>query len=237
MEDQRILWLRKNFGSQSFKYWDISKLMLRDLKGEKKHQRKNESVRRYIQIWITSRETWRLDSLTVLVREGSDSEIYDKLPFTDYGNTTYKRTVLTDGQTSGNPFPQGGMVQEKKRKVDPSRGSPHLGAAFGSYHPGCHPACQRRSPLSSRSTGPKYQWLCTSCHSISNGRTGRRRRRKSSIAAVTFFFALRAVLVFRTYFCRGFCAPSSASKRATLPAPNVSAARRIIISGFDLYYH
>lgn len=51
------------------------------------------------------------------------------------------------------------------------------------------------------------------------------------------FFALRAVLVFRTYFCRGFCAPSSASKRATLPAPDISAARRIIILGFDLYYH
>lgn len=113
--------------------------------------------------------------------------------------------------------------------------------------PGCRSACQRRSPLSSRSTGPSINGSGTY---IERCRTDTRRgsRRKSSIAEQPFFLSFFLSFVRSFYgrsrlpdlrlsrLLRAFIG-QQARRLPARPAPDISAAGRGIIRIYSIHHH
>lgn len=145
----------------------------------------------------------------------------------------------TNRQTDrpSNPCPQGkkrGVKEEEKKGPVTDHRTLVLHSAV--ITPGCRSACQRRSPLSSRSTGPSINGCARCAASISNGTNAERQRRKSSITTVfVFYFVLPSFLLSELTFVAALtCLHRPASTQHFLLSLVLIYQRRDGISGFDL---
>lgn len=199
------------------------------------------------------------DTLTVLVRQGLDSDLRKNYHSQNTGLLCTNGTRQTDGQTDkqirqpvfvGQKGKRGKSVREEEKR-GPITDHHTLVLHSAVITPGCRSTCQRRSPLSSRSTGPSIsingcanvvqtlELYRTATHKYGASKVGTRKSSISRSSLFFFFFFFTVVHVFRTYFCRGSYAPSSASKPARhflLGLPSIYWRRDGII-GIRFHHH